>query len=97
SDVCSSDLHEAAAVFHHEGGATEVLDIGKGLEEDLRLGGDFGNVHQINKKGSRRPLENLTEPGRRRATNRTVNGKGTGMAPAAGFSILILSRRAVVT
>ena len=28
-------IHEAAAVLHHEGGATELVDIGKRLEKDL--------------------------------------------------------------
>jgi len=28
-------IHEAAAILHHEGGATELVDIGKRLEKDL--------------------------------------------------------------
>jgi hypothetical protein len=38
-------VHEAPAVLHDERGAAEILDVGEGLDEDLGLGGDFGDVH----------------------------------------------------
>jgi hypothetical protein len=38
-------IHETAAVLHDKRGATEILDVGKSLEEDFGLSGDFGNVY----------------------------------------------------
>ena len=38
-------IHEAAAVFNDESGSAKILNVRQSLEENLRLGGDFGNVH----------------------------------------------------